>query len=99
MSEISGDTTTVSPSRASAGNWKQSDLPPPVGNKASTSRPAKASRMISSCNGRKESKPKDCFSNGSRDVDSVFMKSERCSVKIGYDKYDSEMTSRFATPA
>src|SRR6266568_926145 len=47
-----------------AGNWKQSDLPPPVGNSANTSLLARASLMISSCNGRKEVKPKYCFSNG-----------------------------------
>ena len=61
---MSGDTTTVSPVRVMAGNWKQSDLPPPVGSSANTSLPASASRMISSCNGRKDVKPKYCFSTG-----------------------------------
>ena len=28
---MSGETTTVRPGRSSAGSWKQSDLPPPVG--------------------------------------------------------------------
>ena len=59
---MSGETTTVSPGRRSAGSWKQSDLPPPVGSTAKTSLPASESRMISSCNGRKELKPKNCFS-------------------------------------
>src|SRR5436190_11565775 len=57
---MSGDTTIVSPSRIKAGNWKQSDFPPPVGINTNTSRPASASRMISSCNGRNWSCPK-CF--------------------------------------
>ena len=48
-----------------AGNWKHSDLPPPFGNSANTSLPASASRMISYCKGRKEVKPKYCFSKGS----------------------------------
>ena len=37
---MSGETTTVRPARTSAGNWKQSDLPPPVGSTANTSLPA-----------------------------------------------------------
>ncbi|HWV99108.1 MAG TPA: hypothetical protein VNZ64_05380 [Candidatus Acidoferrum sp.] len=63
---MSGETTTVSPGRAIAGSWKQRDLPPPVGSSANTSLPASASRMISSCSGRNEVKPKYCFSSGSR---------------------------------
>ena len=64
ISAISGETTTVRPARVIAGNWKQRDLPPPVGSSANTSLPASASRMISSCKGRKEVKPKYCFSTG-----------------------------------
>jgi hypothetical protein len=66
MSAINGDTTTVRPGRTNAGSWKQSDLPPPVGNKAKVSLPTNESRMISSCNGRNESKPKVSFSVASR---------------------------------
>jgi hypothetical protein len=58
MSAISGDSTTVTPSRQSAGSWKQSDLPPPVGMMASTSRPARTASTISSCPGRKPENPK-----------------------------------------
>src|SRR3954452_11618761 len=61
MSAMSGETTTVRPSRSKAGNWKQSDFPPPVGSRAKTSRPARASEIISACSGRKLSYPKCCF--------------------------------------
>jgi hypothetical protein len=37
---MSGEITTVTPSRMSAGSWKHSDLPPPVGMMASTFCPA-----------------------------------------------------------
>ena len=40
MSAMSGDTTTVVPGRSSAGSWKQSDLPEPVGMTATRSRPS-----------------------------------------------------------
>ena len=40
ISAISGDTTTAQPSRSSAGIWKHSDLPPPVGISTSASPPA-----------------------------------------------------------
>jgi len=39
ISAISGDTTRVRPSSTTTGNWKQSDLPLPVGMIASTSPP------------------------------------------------------------
>src|SRR5437868_11481039 len=61
---MSGEMTTVSPDRAKDGNWKQSDFPPPVGSSANTSFPASASRIISSCNGRNDVKPKYCFRSG-----------------------------------
>ena len=61
ISAISGEMTTVSPLWRSAGSWKQSDLPPPVGMMASTSRPARMAATISSCPGRKASKPKTDF--------------------------------------
>lgn len=55
MSAIRGDTTSVTPSRTSAGSWKQSDFPAPVGKIATTSLPASETSMISCCNGRKTS--------------------------------------------
>ena len=39
ISEMSGETTSATPSPTSAGAWKQSDLPPPVGITTSESRP------------------------------------------------------------
>ena len=39
ISAISGEMTTVTPSRHRAGSWKHSDLPPPVGMMASVLRP------------------------------------------------------------
>ena len=53
ISAISGEITTVSPGRTSAGSWKHSDLPPPVGKSAKTSRPSSDARMMPSCNDRK----------------------------------------------
>ncbi len=58
INAISGETTSVSPGSSRAGNWKHSDLPPPVGITASTSRPAMASRMMSIWPGRNSLKPK-----------------------------------------
>ena len=55
ISEISGETTTAMPSMATAGAWKQSDLPPPVGSTTSESRPAMTACMASRCSGMKES--------------------------------------------
>src|SRR5207237_1973622 len=40
INEMSGDTTSVSPAVMSAGSWKQSDFPAPVGSTARTLRPA-----------------------------------------------------------
>jgi hypothetical protein len=48
MSEMSGETTTVSPGSMSAGTWKHSDLPPPVGRMTSVSRPASTALTASS---------------------------------------------------
>src|SRR5215470_268689 len=47
----------VRPSRISAGNWKHSDLPLPVGITASTSRPARIVSMISPWPARNAAKP------------------------------------------
>ena len=87
ISAISGETTTVRPSRASAGSWKQSDLPPPVGSSAKTSLPASESRMISSCNGRNEVKPKYCFSSGSR-----FGETDFNANKVGQARWSSSFS-------
>ena len=38
INAINGDTTTVKPGRSNAGNWKHSDLPPPVGSSAKTAK-------------------------------------------------------------
>ncbi len=48
ISEISGETTTAIPGRATAGAWKHSDLPPPVGSTTSESCPA-TTADIASC--------------------------------------------------
>ena len=48
ISAISGDTTSVRPSRTIGGSWKQSDLPLPVGITASTSFPCRVAARISS---------------------------------------------------
>jgi hypothetical protein len=69
---MSGETTMVSPGRAKAANWKQRDLPPPVGSNATTSLPSRESEMICSWRGRKVEKPKYCFSNA---LKSCFMAS------------------------
>ena len=45
------------PSRIMAGSWKHSDFPPPVGRMASTSSPARAEEIISSCLGRNDVYP------------------------------------------
>jgi hypothetical protein len=58
ISAMSGDTTTDSPGRTTAGSWKHRLFPPPVGKSAITSRPPSASRMISSWSGRNVEKPK-----------------------------------------
>ena len=47
MSAMSGDTTMHTPRLSSAGSWKHSDLPPPVGMIASRSWPPRMSRTIS----------------------------------------------------
>ena len=65
---MNGETTMVTPGRASAGNWKQRDFPPPVGRRARTSRPARTSRMIASCKGRKAVKPKCSLSKESKEI-------------------------------
>ena len=57
ISATSGDTTTVSPSLTSAGTWKQSDLPEPVGITASTLRPARSASITASWPGRNASNP------------------------------------------
>ena len=71
----------------SAGSWKQSDLPPPVGSSAKTSLPASESRMISSCNGRNEVKPKYCFSSGSR-----FVVPDFTAAKVGQAGWSSSFS-------
>ena len=43
----------ASPGRTMAGAWKQSDLPPPVGNTTRESRSASTASIASSCSGRK----------------------------------------------
>src|SRR5258705_13464603 len=83
---IRGETTTVKPDCASAGNWKQSDLPPPVGSSANTSRLASASRMISSCNGRKEVNPKCCFNKDCNGAASAFITSQNAEIGNHYGR-------------
>ena len=58
ISAISGDTTTVSPRMTSAGIWKHSDLPEPVGITVSALRPASRAAIAASWPGRKFSNPK-----------------------------------------
>ena len=41
----------------SAGAWKQSDFPPPVGRTTTLSRPSRTACMASRCSGRKSEKP------------------------------------------
>ena len=55
---MSGETTTPSPGRHSAGTWKHSDLPPPVGMSTSPEPPAITWRTISSWRPRKAGWPK-----------------------------------------
>ena len=47
-----GETTTVCPTMTSAGTWKHSDLPEPVGITASTLRPASSAPIAASWSGR-----------------------------------------------
>ncbi len=54
---MSGETTTASPSRQTAGAWKQSDLPPPVGSTTTLSRSVMPHPIASRCSGRNESYP------------------------------------------
>src|SRR5689334_12107684 len=68
MSAISGEITMQTPGRSRVGSWKHSDLPPPVGMMASTSRPRRMSLTISCWPGRKVSKPKRCLSAAARAV-------------------------------
>ena len=58
ISATSGDTTTVRPSPTSAGTWKHSDLPEPVGITASALRPDSSVSITASWPGRNTSNPK-----------------------------------------
>jgi hypothetical protein len=58
ISAIRGETTMPQPSRISAGIWKHSDLPPPVGISTSASPPFATCSMISPCLPRNDGKPK-----------------------------------------
>src|SRR5687767_14401703 len=58
MSATSGVTTTVRPPSTTAGTWKHTDLPPPVGSTASTSRPESTDSTTAVCDGRKSGWPK-----------------------------------------
>ena len=49
---MSGETTTVMPGSSSAGTWKQSDLPPPVGRTTTVSRPERMAETAASWPGR-----------------------------------------------
>src|SRR6185312_353518 len=62
---MSGETTTPTPLRSSAGIWKQSDFPPPVGMSTSASFPAATCATISRCSPRKEEYPKTSLSTHS----------------------------------
>ena len=73
MSAMSGDTTTVVPSSKSAGSWKQSDFPDPVGMTATRSRPAKTAEAASCCPGRNRSKPNFSCRACSRDIGSSLL--------------------------
>jgi hypothetical protein len=44
---MSGETITATPGCTTAGAWKQSDLPPPVGMTTSESRPASTASIAS----------------------------------------------------
>ena len=54
INATNGDTTTVSPPQTSAGIWKHSDLPEPVGMTTSTLSPARSAANTSSWPGRNE---------------------------------------------
>ena len=54
ISEMSGEMTSPRPPRTSAGAWKHSDLPPPVGSTTTESRPSRIAAMASRCSGRKD---------------------------------------------
>jgi hypothetical protein len=58
MSAISGDMITATPGRISAGIWKQTDLPPPVGITTSASRPEHRQFMTSAWQLRNDGYPK-----------------------------------------
>src|SRR5262249_16630657 len=58
MREMSGLTTTVIPSKASAVSWKQRLFPEPVGMTTSVSRPPRAESTASAWPGRNLRKPK-----------------------------------------
>ena len=57
ISATSGDTTTVRPFTTSAGTWKQSDLPEPVGITASALLPARSASITASWPGRNPANP------------------------------------------
>ena len=57
ISATSGETTTVSPSITSAGTWKHSDLPEPVGITVSTFRPPSSASITAAWPGRNASNP------------------------------------------
>ena len=59
ISAISGERTTVGRGRSIAASWYGSDLPDPVGIKASVSRPARALRTTSSWPGRNAVEPEE----------------------------------------
>jgi hypothetical protein len=69
--EISGEITITSASRATAGSWKQSDLPPPVGRIASVSRPCSTEAMMSRWPRRNAPSPKRARSVASRSAGGV----------------------------
>ena len=52
--------------QTSAGAWKQSDLPPPVGSTTTLSRPSSTACIASRCSGRKSEKPQMRCSTSSR---------------------------------
>ncbi len=66
MSEMSGDTTRASPSVTSAGAWKHSDLPAPVGITTTESRLPRMACIASRCSGRNEVYPQYFSSTSSR---------------------------------
>ena len=51
--EMSGEITIVSPPSTTAGTWKQTDLPAPVGRTASVSCPLRTDRTTPAWAGRK----------------------------------------------